>query len=62
MMKYIDKILKYSSGMNYEEFKENEMVQEACVFNISQLGELANKVDEEFEKSIDRFHGDRFMV
>lgn len=51
MLKYIAKILKYSNGMTYEDFKTNEIVQEACVFNISQLGELANKVDKDFEET-----------
>lgn len=51
MLTYINKILKYSSGMGYEEFSSNEMVLEACVFNISQLGEIANKVEPEFEKA-----------
>ena len=27
------------------------MLIEACVFNLSQLGELANKIDEEYEKA-----------
>lgn len=50
MLKYINKVLEYSSGMDYESFKANSMCQEACVFNISQLGEVANKIDKEFEK------------
>lgn len=51
MLTYIDKILRYCGGMEYEDFKANEIVLEACVFNISQLGEVANKVDTEFEKA-----------
>ncbi len=51
MLTYIDKILRYCSGMEYEDFKANEIILEACVFNISQLGEIANKVDTEFEKA-----------
>lgn len=51
MIILIDKIQAYSKGMNYDTFSQNDMVVEACVFNISQLGEVANKIDEEFEES-----------
>ncbi len=47
MLGYVEKILKYSADMSYEEFIKNEMVVEACVFNLSQIGELANKLDDE---------------
>lgn len=49
MMVYIEKILKYTQDMDYTSFIKEEMVVEACVFNLSQLGELANKVDEEYQ-------------
>lgn len=45
MLKYVEKILKYSANMSYEDFVKNEMVVEACVFNLSQIGELANKLE-----------------
>ncbi|MCD7764730.1 MAG: DUF86 domain-containing protein [Lachnospiraceae bacterium] len=48
MLKYIDKIQNYSAGMTYDTFVKNEVVLEACVFNLSQLGELANKTDSVF--------------
>lgn len=50
MLVYIQKVLNYTAGMTYLEFEKNDMVVEACVFNLSQLGELANKVDSEFQK------------
>ncbi|MCC8105483.1 MAG: DUF86 domain-containing protein [Clostridiales bacterium] len=50
MLTYIDKIQRYSNGMTYDTFVENDLVLEACVFNLSQLGELANKVDQEYKK------------
>ena len=35
--------------MDYDTFIKNEVLVEACVFNLSQLGEIANKADEEFQ-------------
>lgn len=45
---YVEKIQKYSANMTYEEFVKNELVVEACVFNLSQMGELANKLDDSY--------------
>ena len=42
MINYVEKILKYTDGMKYSEFESKDMVVEACVFNLSQLGELAD--------------------
>lgn len=50
MLGYVEKILKYCDGMSYEEFVKNELVMEACVFNLSQIGELANKLDDEYKQ------------
>ena len=50
MINYVEKILKYTDGMKYSEFESKDMVVEACVFNLSQLGELSNKVDKDFQK------------
>ncbi len=50
MLGYVEKILKYSANMSYEEFVKNEIVMEACVFNLSQIGELANKLDDAYRK------------
>lgn len=40
MLGYVEKILNYSSNISYDDFVKNEMLVEACVFNLSQLGEL----------------------
>ena len=50
MIKYITKIINYTSETNYDDFVSNSVLVEACVFNLSQLGELANKIDKEFEE------------
>lgn len=47
MIKYIDNILIYTQGIAYEDFKDNNMLVDACVFNLSQIGELVKNVDKQ---------------
>ena len=49
IIKYINKILQYTKGVDKEIFISNSMMIEACVFNLGQIGELANKIDQDFE-------------
>ncbi len=51
ILKYITKILEYTKDSEYDGFIQNSILVEACVFNLSQIGELANKIDKEFEES-----------
>lgn len=51
ILKYISKILDYTKDTEYDAFISNSILVEACVFNLSQIGELANKIDREFEDS-----------
>ncbi len=48
MLGYIEKILRYTQDMDYDTFIKQEVVMEACVFNLSQLGELVGRVDSEY--------------
>lgn len=48
---YSNKLLQYCEGLTYEQFSADTKTVEACVFNLSQMGELANKVDEKFEQA-----------
>lgn len=41
IISHIDHTLEYCNGMEYDAFMDNRMLQEACVFNIMQIGELA---------------------
>lgn len=50
IIKYCSKILEYTKNTNYDTFINNTILVEACVFNLSQIGELANKIDTEFEE------------
>ena len=51
MLLLVEKVQKYCDGINYEIFSRNDLLIEACVFNLSQLGELSNKIDEAFEEN-----------
>jgi uncharacterized protein with HEPN domain len=48
MIQTIERILGYCTGLTYDTFIDKDMVVDACVFNLSQLGELANRVTEDF--------------
>lgn len=53
MKKYLNILKKfylYVEGIDYDSFVDNTMLVEACVFNLGQIGELANKLDKEFEE------------
>lgn len=41
-------MLKYTQDINYDTFIKQEVITEACVFNLSQLGELVGKIDSEY--------------
>ena len=48
LIAYAGKIIGYCEGVDYEQFSADSKLVEACVFNLSQMGELANKVDAAF--------------
>jgi len=48
IINYIDSIFKYTNNVDYTEFRKNSMMVEACVFNLSQIGELVNKLDKDY--------------
>lgn len=51
MITLIEKIQTYCLKLNYSSFSQNDMLIEACIFNINQLGEISNKIDEKFEQA-----------
>ena len=50
MIRYADKVCEYCKGVSYEDFRANDMLVEACVFNLGQIGELTTKLGEAFKK------------
>ena len=45
---HIQKTIGYCADKSYDDFLENTMLQEACVFNVLQIGELSNLLDRAF--------------
>lgn len=48
---YAEKIIGYCEGQTYEQFCADSKLAEACVFNLGQIGELANMVDDAFAEA-----------
>lgn len=51
MLAYTTKVLDYCSQYTYDLFIADSVMVEACVFNLSQLGELCRLVDNEYTLS-----------
>ena len=48
---HIDHTLEYCQGESFESFMNNRMLQEACIFNLLQIGELSKLgLDEGFTR------------
>lgn len=47
VLKYIEEIEEFINGYSHEQFNEDRKTVNACVFNLSQIGELVGKVSEE---------------
>ena len=47
MLAYCEKLIRYCDGYSYENFSKDLKLVEACVFNLSQLGELCHAVDDD---------------
>ena len=50
MLRYAGKVRAYCKGISYEEFRGNDLLVEACVFNLSQIGELVSKLNDAFRE------------
>lgn len=50
ILKYIDEIKMFINGYSHKEFNDDRKTINACVFNLSQIGELAGKVSEELQE------------
>ncbi len=50
---YIEKIMVYCDGKDYDGFIADTKLVEACVFNLSQMGELVKKLDGTFTAAHD---------
>jgi uncharacterized protein with HEPN domain len=48
---YAVQITEFKGGTDFENFSRDAKTISACVFNLSQIGELAKKLDADFVKS-----------
>ncbi len=49
ILKYIDEINLFIANYSHEEFRNDRKTINACVFNLSQIGELAGKISDELQ-------------
>lgn len=47
ILKYINEIYEFIKGYSKDDFYNDKKTINACVFNLSQIGELAGKISEE---------------
>ena len=48
IIKYLNSIGEYSTGMEFNEFENDQKTQYACAFLFGQIGELIKKLSDEF--------------
>ncbi len=49
MRYFAGKILNYTKDHTYDSFRRNSILVEACIFNLSQIGEFAHKVSRSYQ-------------
>ena len=49
MLSLIERIEGFCKSIEFASFSDNDMLIDACVFNLSQIGEQVNKIDEDYE-------------
>ena len=52
ILKYINELYDFIDGFDYDKFCMDKKTINACVFNLSQIGELVGKVSNEYKKKI----------
>ena len=49
LLKYSERILKYSDGITLEEFTSSEMIYDACLMNFINIGEVCKEISQELK-------------
>ncbi len=50
ILKAIEKVQEYTSDIQYEDFKDNDLVKDAVVWNLGLIGEAVSQVDEDVKE------------
>ena len=59
ILENIGKIEKYTSGLSFDDFAENELIQDAVVRNLEIIGEAVKKIREKLETENQEWIGKR---
>lgn len=51
LLAYSNKLVRYCDGLDYDAFSSDSKLVEACVFNLSQMGELCRMADAAFAEA-----------
>ena len=51
MLLYAERAVQYAGGLDYNCFSKQQLIIDACVLNISQLGELTRHLDKEYKEA-----------
>lgn len=62
IIKHINELKEFISGYDIEGFKSDRKTINACVFSLSQIGELATKVSDEIIMKYPRNRVERFEI
>lgn len=62
ILKYIDELYEFIEGYTHERFEKDRKTINACVFNLSQIGELAGKISDETIKENPRNRMERIKI
>ena len=49
LLKYSERIIKYSDGLNLDQFASDEMIYDACLMNFINIGEVCKEISEEMK-------------
>lgn len=55
ILNYIKELYEFIDNYTYTEFKQDKKTINACVFNLSQIGELAGKISDEIINNTPRY-------
>lgn len=50
MLDYIEKVERYTFSLSFEEFSCNDIIVDATIFSISQIGELVKNLSDSFQQ------------
>ncbi|MCU0370187.1 MAG: DUF86 domain-containing protein [Bacteroidales bacterium] len=59
MLESCERIIEYTQGLSFEEFKKNYLVVDAVVRNFTIIGEAAGRIPDEYKIKHDQIEWDR---